>query len=237
MSARFRRRRTPLSRTAFALLAFTAAVAPAAADCRVLDPELQGPYAGDCGDGLAHGAGSATGTARYAGGFKAGAKHGHGVKVWASGDRYEGTFREDRRHGRGRYAWGPGSPWAGAAYSGEFANDRRHGQGVFEWPNGDRYEGEWRDDVRLGPTVFELRREARQRSEREAMGRSGVRVCADWPLGSAGHVRVSGTTQAADAGQIRVLVEGVPPGTLWHDGAALEPGRIVGADAGLWWPC
>ena len=50
--------------------------------CRVLDPELQGTYAGPCVNGLAEGEGVARGQAEYRGGFQAGRKHGHGVKTW-----------------------------------------------------------------------------------------------------------------------------------------------------------
>src|SRR5205807_8657360 len=60
-----------------------------AQECRVLDPELQGRYAGPCVNGLAEGQGSARGAAQYEGGFKAGRKHGKGVKTWPNGDRFE----------------------------------------------------------------------------------------------------------------------------------------------------
>ena len=80
--------------------------------CRVLDPELQGTYAGPCVNGLAEGEGVATGTAEYRGGFQAGRKHGHGVKTWPNGDRYEGEFVADGKDGYGVYVWGQG-PWQG----------------------------------------------------------------------------------------------------------------------------
>lgn len=81
--------------------------------CKVLDPELQGTYAGGCVNGLADGSGEATGTARYQGAFKAGKKHGKGVKTWPdTGDRYEGDFVEDRKQGAGTYVWGSRSAWA-----------------------------------------------------------------------------------------------------------------------------
>lgn len=53
-------------------------VASLAADCRVIDPELQGTYAGGCRKGLAHGEGVAIGSAEYRGGFRNGMKHGAG---------------------------------------------------------------------------------------------------------------------------------------------------------------
>src|ERR671936_2685573 len=99
----------------------------ALADCRVLDPELQASYSGPCVNGLAEGRGFAHGTATYEGDFRAGRKHGRGVKTWPNGDRYEGDFVEDRKEGTGMYVWGRRSPWAGQRYTGGFLNDRRHG--------------------------------------------------------------------------------------------------------------
>src|SRR6266446_3745071 len=101
-----------------------------AQDCRVLDPELQASYAGPCVSGLAEGYGSAAGIAQYQGEFKAGRKHGQGVKTWPNGDRYEGEFVEDRKEGTGTYAFGRG-PWLGERYEGRFLDDRRHGLGVY----------------------------------------------------------------------------------------------------------
>ena len=92
-------------------------IASLAADCRVLDPELQGAYEGGCRKGLAHGEGVATGSAEYRGEFRNGMKHGTGVKTWAWGDRYEGGFVNDRKSGKGMYTWGAGSPWAMMARS------------------------------------------------------------------------------------------------------------------------
>ena len=63
--------------------------------CGVLDPELQGSYSGGCVKGLAEGEGEAMGAANYKGGFRAGRKHGMGVKTWPSGDRYSGRWEDD----------------------------------------------------------------------------------------------------------------------------------------------
>ncbi|HEY6509673.1 MAG TPA: hypothetical protein VIY56_16740, partial [Vicinamibacterales bacterium] len=129
------------------------AVVAAQAQCKVLDPELQDSYTGGCKAGLAEGQGEASGMAQYTGEFKAGRKHGKGVKTWASGDRYEGDFVEDRKEGTGTYTWGRGSVWAGQKYSGDYRADRRHGRGVHEWPGGERYDGPWENDVITGPAT------------------------------------------------------------------------------------
>ncbi|MEO8008095.1 MAG: hypothetical protein ABI728_06190, partial [Betaproteobacteria bacterium] len=102
---------------AFFLFAFPLHFAMAA-ECKVVDPELQGHYEGGCKNGLAHGHGVARGTAQYEGDFRKGLKHGKGLKTWSWGDRYEGGFVEDRRQGRGMYVWGAQSPWAGERFVG-----------------------------------------------------------------------------------------------------------------------
>ena len=125
------------------------AAAAQAQECRVLDPELQGAYAGPCVNGLAEGKGAARGTASYEGDFRAGMKNGKGAKTWANGDRYEGDFVDDRREGHGVYTWGRG-PWQGERYEGEFRNDRRNGPGEYRYSSGDVYRGLWRDDAAVG---------------------------------------------------------------------------------------
>jgi hypothetical protein len=108
--------------------------------CKVLDPELQGSYAGPCVNGLADGEGTATGLATYRGHFKAGRKDGQGVKTWPNGDRYEGAFADGMKQGHGVYTWGRG-PWQGERYDGEFEHDRRNGPGTYHYANGDVYTG------------------------------------------------------------------------------------------------
>src|SRR5438067_5493981 len=100
-----------------------------AQQCQVLDPELQGSYSGPCVNGLAEGKGVARGSAEYEGEFKAGRKHGRGVKSWPSGDRYEGEFANDEKQGHGTYTWGRG-PWAGERYEGNYVDDKREGFGT-----------------------------------------------------------------------------------------------------------
>src|SRR6266540_6958480 len=105
------------ARAAVVALLLGVCAAARAQDCAVLDAELQGSYAGPCLNGLAEGAGEARGTAEYRGAFKAGRKHGKGVKSWPNGDRYEGEYAEDRMEGGGVYSWGAGR-WAGERYEG-----------------------------------------------------------------------------------------------------------------------
>ena len=92
-------------RLAFAAMLLSVALAGAAADCRVVDSELQGTYTGPCVNGLAQGQGTAAGTARYTGEFVEGRKQGAGHKEWPNGDRYEGEFLNDLKHGHGIYVW------------------------------------------------------------------------------------------------------------------------------------
>src|SRR3989338_8920210 len=107
-------------------------------NCKVLDPDLaQGVYSG---------------------GFRAGMKHGKGIKKMPNGDRYAGWFSDDYRHGKGVYVCGEKTQWAGDSYGGEYQRDLRHGWGLYRRSNGDRYEGSWQDDLRMGMSVMELRR-------------------------------------------------------------------------------
>ena len=214
------------------------ALSQASVKCKVLDPELQGSYSGGCRNGLAEGRGEAAGTARYSGEFKAGRKHGQGVKTWPSGDRYEGGFVEDRREGTGTYAWGPRSPWAGEKYSGGFRNDRRHGTGVYEWPGGDRYAGPWENDAITGRATPRMIARARAHAEHAAaVGKPGARVCREFTVGTVTRDRVRGTVTAVDADRIAVRIDDA--GRFQHSlGNVLITNGITVYDLiPLWAPC
>jgi hypothetical protein len=153
--------------------------------CKVLDPELQASYSGPCVDGLAEGIGRASGTAEYVGGFKAGRKHGRGVKTWPNGDRYEGEFVADHREGYGSYTWGGGA-WQGERYDGEYVADRRQGYGIYWWPSGDVYSGPWQNDAQTGPATEMMRARARHAAElHAAVAKEGKKVCREMPVGMA----------------------------------------------------
>lgn len=189
--------------------------------CRVLDPELQGFYAGPCVNGLAQGRGVARGSAEYAGEFKAGMKHGKGAKTWPNGDRYEGDFVEDRRQGRGVYTWGRG-PWEGERYEGEFANDRRNGMGTYRYSSGDVYSGPWQDDVATGAPTEMMRAHAKFEEESlAAVGKPGTRVCRELEVGIGGRDWQRGVVEALDGNRVGVRV-----------GA-----EIIWSPASAWTPC
>jgi hypothetical protein len=209
----------------------------AAQECRVLDPELQGRYAGPCVDGLAEGEGSASGFAEYRGAFKAGRKHGKGVKSWPNGDRYEGEFVDDRKHGFGVYAWGRG-PWAGERYEGSYVNDRRHGDGVYRWPSGDSYRGPWKDDAFAGPgTAMMIARAKFEQEARAAVAKPGQKVCREMPVGIGGGDWVRGTVVQVDAERVAVRID--DPGVHAHVIADVEArrGEIIWDAPTGWTPC
>lgn len=224
-----------------AILAFPLAWAVAglvhAQACRVLDVELQDNYAGPCANGLAQGYGSAVGTAQYLGEFKAGKKHGKGVKSWPNGDRYEGDFLEDLREGFGVYVFGRG-PWAGERYEGEFLNDRRHGHGVYRWATGDVYTGPWKDDVATGkPTqAMQARRKAEEEA-RAAVGKEGEKVCREMPIGIALRDWVRGIVVAVATDKVAVRVD--DPGAQRHTIAGVEvnQGQVIWDRPQAWTPC
>lgn len=203
----------------------------------MLDPELQVRYEGPCVDGFAEGEGSASGLAEYRGGFKAGRKHGKGVKTWPNGDRYEGDFVDDRKHGFGVYAWGRG-PWAGERYEGSYASDRRHGEGVYRWPSGDRYRGPWKDDAFAGPATPMMAARAKFEEEaRAAVAQPGQKVCREMPVGIGAGDWVRGTVVQAQAERIAVRID--EPGVHAHVIAGIEARRgelIWDAPMG-WTPC
>jgi len=205
--------------------------------CRVLDPELQGHYEGPCVEGLAEGEGSARGIAEYRGGFKAGRKHGKGVKIWPNGDRYEGDFIEDRKDGVGAYTWGRG-PWAGERYEGDYVEDRRHGYGVYRWPSGDVYRGPWREDAFAGPpTGMMIARAKFEQEARAALGKPGQKVCREMAVGIGGRDWVRGTVVEASPEHIAVRID--DPGTHPHVIAEVEAqsGAVLRDAPTNWTPC
>jgi hypothetical protein len=234
--------RTTMSRFLLCLALAAAWLFPAAAagqaPCRVLDPELQGSYSGGCKDGLAEGSGEVSGVAQYKGEFKAGRKHGKGVKSWPSGDRYEGDFVEDRKEGRGTYTWGRGSMWAGEKYTGDYRADRRHGNGVYEWPGGDRYAGPWDNDVITGAATPGMIARTRAYAEHVvAVGKPGVRVCRDLMVGTVTRDRVRGVVAAVESGRIAVRID--DPGHFPHliGKVPVAKGATIWDEIMPWAPC
>lgn len=222
-------------------LAFFAAPAAAqtgSAPCRVLDPELQGSYAGSCKDGLAEGIGEAQGYAHYRGEFRAGHKHGKGLKTWPSGDRYEGDFADDRKQGVGTYTWGPRSQWSGERYSGGYRDDLRNGFGIYEWPSGDRYAGPWQDDRITGPATPMML--ARARAEKEiaaAVAKAGTRVCRDMPVGIALREWVRGTVEAVSEDKVAVRIDAPGKYGAVIAGVPVRTGDVVWDSPLNWTPC
>lgn len=222
-----------------ALLFAPVAMSQAPAQCMVLDSELQGRYVGGCMNSLADGYGEASGAAEYKGGFRAGRKHGKGVKTWpASGDRYEGDFNEDRKQGVGTYTWGPRSVWAGEKYSGNYRNDRRDEFGVYEWPGGDRYAGAWKNDVITGQPTAKMFSRARAYGEiAAAVGKLGVKVCREMTVGIGTRDWVRGTVMALEADMIAVRIDDA--GQFQHtiSNVPVSKGGIVRDALQYWTPC
>lgn len=220
----------------FLMTALVAIAGHAYAECRVLDPELQEMYVGPCVDGLAEGRGRASGVAEYEGEFRAGRKHGKGIKTWPNGDRYEGDFHEDRFEGFGVYTFGRG-PWAGERYEGDFAGGRRHGHGVYRWPTGDVYAGPWREDVAVGPATPMMRAQAKFREEaRAAVARPGQAVCRAEPVGIAQRDWVRGVIVAANDDQVAVRIDDLGSGANAL-AAQVRPGDTLWDDPRAWTPC
>ena len=207
--------------------------------CKVFDPELQGHYSGGCAGGLADGSGEAGGIARYKGSFKAGKKHGKGVKVWpTTGDRYEGDFADDRKEGTGAYVWGPQSAWPGEKYLGSYLNDLRHGYGVYEWTTMDRYAGSWANDMATGPATHMMIARARAYAEAvAAVARPGISICREMKVGIATRERIKGTVISVEEDSVTVRID--DPGQMGHviRGSPVNKGTLVTDDFPNWIPC
>uniref|UniRef100_M8CE12 Phosphatidylinositol 4-phosphate 5-kinase n=1 Tax=Aegilops tauschii TaxID=37682 RepID=M8CE12_AEGTA len=81
------------------------------------------------------------------GGWKRGARHGHGRTLWPSGAVYEGDYSAGFMDGEGTYVAGPctstTSSSSSSSYKGQWKLDRKHGHGRQTYPNGDTFEGSW----------------------------------------------------------------------------------------------
>lgn len=222
---------------AVALLSGCALLPGAQQSCKVFDPDLaQGVYRGGCRDGLADGYGVVSGEGSYRGDFRAGKKHGKGVKVMPNGDRYAGDFVDDFRHGKGVYVWGDKTPWAGDSYEGEYQRDRRHGWGVFQWGSGDRYEGPWQDDLRMGASVMELRRaQAAEAAARPV--KAGAMVCGEEKWDGVNFQRIRGTVESVTGNTLQVRIIEVEGGVADYRDARLTVGDLLVDEAAHWQPC
>src|SRR3989338_1189350 len=214
--------------------AMTGNVSPS---CKVFDPDLaQGAYRGGCTDGLADGYGEVGVAGSFRGDFQAGKKHGKGIKVMPNGDRYAGEFANDYRHGKGVYVWGDKTPWAGDRYEGEYLWDKRHGWGVFQWGSGDRYGGPWQNDLRMGPSVMELRRaQAAEASSRSVT--AGALVCIEAQLGLVNRQRISCRVEQINREKMQVRIFTLEGGVASYRGRAVNVGDVLSDKAASWQLC
>ena len=83
------------------LLIITSSSELIAQDCKVLDPNLEGVYTGECKNGKAAGLGKAVGKYTYEGEFKAGLPDGKGEMTDDRGILFKGNFKKGKRDGEG----------------------------------------------------------------------------------------------------------------------------------------
>jgi hypothetical protein len=224
-------------KSCLAFLLLLLSCAATAQQCRVLDPDLQDAYSGPCVNGLAEGYGIAQGRAEYRGEFKAGRKHGKGVKTWLNGDTYVGDFIEDRREGSGTYTFGRG-PWEGERYEGGFLNDRRHGTGTYRYRSGDVYTGPWANDVPTGrPTPMMLARRKFREEVQVAVAKEGQKVCREMTVGIGGRDWIRGVVVAVSPDRVAVRID--DPGKHPHlvGSADARGGEVVWTSPFEWLPC
>ena len=229
---------------AFIILGLTApALADKLAACKVVDPELQGTYVGECdGWGVANGMASVQGSASYVGQFKDGKKHGYGVKTWKNGEQYVGQFFNDMKNGYGVYKWAPkgaaylGDPRAGArdVYIGEFYNDQRNGNGAYEWASGDVYRGQWEKDKFISTPTPMMQLQARhEKALAEAVKQPGTTVCQIIQEGTARASYLQGTVTAVDGDNVLVKLQIVPEPLHGH----FMAGQTIMSSFLKWEPC
>lgn len=211
----------------------------AASVCRVLDPELTAEYVGSCNaSGLAEGKGIARGKAEYVGEFKAGKKHGQGVKQWPWGDRYIGDFIEDHKDGFGIYLWGHQAPNAGDSYAGQFSNDQRHGNGAYQWVSGERYEGLWENNqMRGAPTPMAIQRGRHHAALREAVLKVGAVVCRQLTVGIGTKEWIRGVVAEINDPQLSFAVKLDQALPILIDGKQFAAGDVFWDSAVQWEPC
>lgn len=120
-------------------------------NCKVLKPELDGVYKGNCKKGLANGRGSAIGTDSYTGQFVKGLPDGKGTYTWATGESYTGYWKKGKRHGSGDFKF----PFQGkdSIVSGNWENDRYIGKTqeiytIIHKSSVDRYKFQKTGDIR-----------------------------------------------------------------------------------------
>ncbi len=215
-------------------------LAPAIAhtqSCAVVDPELHQSYSGPCVNGLAEGFGSAAGTAEYRGEFKAGKKHGKGVKTWPNGDRYEGEFVEDYKEGNGVYVFGRG-PWQGERYEGQFVKDRRHDIGTYRWQTGDVYTGPWQNDIATGPPTPMMQARAKFTTEaRAAVAKESTKVCRELAFGIAERDWIRGTVVAVSADKVGIRIDDTGHYPHVIGGVQIRKGEVLWDSPEPWTPC
>lgn len=205
------------------------------ATCRVLDLELALEYRGPCKDGLAEGRGEARGVAHYTGEFRAGKKHGTGLKTWPNGDRYEGAFEDDFKHGEGRYVWG--IPHTGARFHGRYAKDQRSGPGRYTAPEGLTLDTTWVHDQPLGPFPPQWQAYARHQALVMSTLTPGTRVCKRVWVGPTTEDWLRGVVIASPGREFALRI--TDPGHHPHSwaGTPIQNGSVIGGPASEWQTC
>ncbi|MGB8491254.1 MAG: hypothetical protein WCE64_09355 [Bacteroidales bacterium] len=109
--------------------------------CRVLKPQIDGSYTGECRNGLAEGKGEATGVDFYKGDFVKGLPDGKGVYIWKNGATYDGQWKKGLRDGTGTYSHKTDGG-KDTVLTGKWKKDEYLGN-----PNSPRYSFEYRNSI------------------------------------------------------------------------------------------
>lgn len=80
----------------------------------------------------------------YAGYWKNGRRHGHGVAKYRDGEVFSGEWRRGRRHGNGILYLANSE-----VFDGQWLGNKKHGLGTYYWQDGEVDISWYQDDVRL----------------------------------------------------------------------------------------
>jgi hypothetical protein len=125
-----------------------------------VDLSGQGEYTGDLINGKRNGDGTMVYPEghefkKYDGSWENDLYSGEGSLTWSNGDKYIGKWKDGKRHGKGSMTFSKNNSEGYLKYEGNWKDNLFSDKGKLTWRNGDVYDGEWKNGIRLkGKMVF-----------------------------------------------------------------------------------
>ena len=101
---------------------------------------------------------------------------------------------------------------------------------------GDRFDGEWKEDLRYGYSVMEQRRQVAFAARQELLDVPGTTVCGQMKVGIAQQASLRGVTARLEETTLIVKITAVTPTALGLL-PAFGPGDMVQGSIWDWTPC